>query len=42
MQFSVSVGLIVALEFVYRKIAATSEIVVFSAMFVILISLIMG
>lgn len=42
MQFSVSVGLIVALEFVYRKIAVTSEIVVFSAMFVILISLVMG
>lgn len=41
-QFIVSVGLIVALEFIYRKIAATSEIVVFSAMFVILISLVMG
>jgi mannose/fructose/N-acetylgalactosamine-specific phosphotransferase system component IID len=41
-QLIVSVGLIVALEFIYRKIAATSEIVVFSAMFVILISLVMG
>lgn len=41
-QFFVSLGLIVALEFIYRKIAATSEIVVFSAMFVTLISLVVG
>lgn len=37
-QLGVSVGLVIALEFVYRKIAATTEIVVFSAMFVVLIS----
>lgn len=42
LQLVVSVGIIVALEFIYRKIAATSEIVVFSAMFVVLISLVAG
>ncbi len=41
-QFLVSLCLVIALEFIYRKIAATSEIVVFSAMFVVLISLVMG
>jgi len=37
--FALSLGVIVALEFVYRKIAAVSEIIVFSSLFVLLISL---
>ncbi len=37
--FGLSIGLVVALEFVYRKIAAISEIIVFSSLFLFLISL---